>query len=89
MQFCLTSGLLSTRSKVIKYKYVKNSNKIIEIMTRKSDENQLEPGKGIGLSPKFINWIFISSFSPTKNDLICMFMNINENIKMRTKPLNN
>ena len=30
----------------------KLSNKIIEIMTRKSDKNQLKPGKGIGLSPK-------------------------------------
>ena len=49
---CFTPGLLSTRSKAIKYKYVKNSNKIIKIMTRKSDTNPLEPGKGVGFSPK-------------------------------------
>ena len=52
VQFCLTPGLLSTRSKVIKYKYVKNSNKIIGFVTRKSDKNQLEPGEGVGLSPQ-------------------------------------
>ena len=52
MQFCLTPGLPSTRSKVIKYKCVKNLNKTLEIMTRKSDKNQIEPGKGVGLSPK-------------------------------------
>ena len=40
------------KSKVIKYKYVKNSNKIIEIVTKKSDKNQLEPGKGVGYSPQ-------------------------------------
>ena len=50
---------------VIKYKYVKNANKIIEIMTRKSDKNQLGPGKGVGLSPKIyqlmdIHFIFCS-----------------------------
>ena len=31
----------------------KTINKIIEIMTRKGVKNQLEPGKGVGLSPKF------------------------------------
>ena len=65
MQFCLTPGLLSTRSKVIKYKYVKNSNKIIEIMIRKSDKNQLEPGKGVCFSPK------IYQLDLYENDLIC------------------
>ena len=62
VQFCLTPGLLSTRSKVIKYKYIKNSNKIIEIVTKKSDKNQLEPSKGVGLSPQIyqldIHFIF-------------------------------
>ena len=59
-------GLLSTRSKVIKYKYVKQSNKIIEIVTRKSDKNQLEPGKGVGLSPKIyqLDIHFIFWFGP-------------------------
>ena len=38
VQFCLTSGLLSTKSMVIKLKLVKIFNKIIEIMTRKSDK---------------------------------------------------
>ena len=56
VQFCLAPGLLSTRSKVINYKYVENSNKIIEIMTRKIDKNQLEPGKGVCLSPPR-NWL--------------------------------
>ena len=62
MQFCLTPGLLSSRSKVIKYKFVKKkSNKIVEIMTRKCDKNQLEFGKGVGLRPKYI---FVSSGGP-------------------------
>ena len=47
-----------------KFKYVKDSNKIIEIMTRKSDKNQLEPGKGVCLSPNIyqldIHFIFWS-----------------------------
>ena len=42
----------------------KNSNKIIEIMPRKSNKNQLEPGNGVGLSPKIyqldIHFIFWS-----------------------------
>ena len=38
VQICLTPGLLGTRSKVIKYKFVKKSNKIIEIITTKSDK---------------------------------------------------
>ena len=60
---CLTSGLLSTRSKVIKYKFVKKiSYKIIEIMTRKSDKNQLELGKLVGLRPQ----IYILSSSGPK-----------------------
>ena len=50
MQFGLTPGVLNTRSKVIKYKYVNNSNQIIEIMTRKSDQIQLEIVKRLGLS---------------------------------------
>ena len=45
----------------------KKSNKIIEILTRKSDKNQLE--------------------IVVENYLICIFMNINENLKIRTKPL--
>ena len=78
MQFCLTPGLLSTWSQVIKYKYVKKSNKIIEIMTMKCDKNQLEPGKGVGLSPKiyqldihFIFWscVKIVSFAYSSVDL--------------------
>ena len=70
LQFCLTSGLLSTRSRVIMYKYVKHANKIKEIMTRKSDKNQLEPGKGVGFSPKiyqldihFIFWSYMEIIS--------------------------
>ena len=47
VQFCLTPGLLNTRSKVIKYKYVKKFNKIIEIMTRKSDKISLNLLKGL------------------------------------------
>ena len=43
----------STQYKVIiKYKFVKKSNNIIEIMARKSDKNQLELGTGVGLRPK-------------------------------------
>ena len=56
--------------KVIKYEYVKTSNKIIEIVTRKSDKNQLEPGKGVGLSPqiyqldiRFIFWFYMKIIS--------------------------
>ena len=60
MQFCLTPGLLSTRSKVIKYKYVKNSNQIIEILTRKSDKNQLEPGKGVGSKAVVLVWSLLA-----------------------------
>ena len=48
-------GLLSTRSKIIKYKYSKNANKIMKIMTMKSDTNQLQPGKGVGFKPKNIS----------------------------------
>ena len=64
MQLCLTPGLLSTRSKVIKYKYVKKSNKIIEIVTKKIDKNQVEPGKWVDLSPQTYQFVIISSFSP-------------------------
>ena len=83
MQFCSTIGLLSTRSKVIKKELVKKSNNIIEIMAMKSDKNQLELDKGIGLRPKM--YIFIEVLY--ENYLICIFLNINENLEMRTKPL--
>ena len=70
VQFCLTPGLLSTRSKVIKFKYENNPNTIIRIMTGNIDKNQLEPGKGAGLSPKiyqldnhFIFWSFMRIIS--------------------------
>ena len=84
MQLCLTPF---TQYKVKGHlvQICKKSNKVIEIMTRKSDKNQLEPGKGIGLSPKIyqfdIHFIFWSYY------LICIFMNINDNLKLRTKPL--
>ena len=53
------------------YKYVKKkSNKIIKIMTRKSDKNQLEPDKAVGLSPTiyqldihFIFWSYVKMIS--------------------------
>ena len=80
MQFCLTPGLLSTRAKVIKYKYVKNSNKIIEIVTRKNDKYQLE-ATNILVGYSFHLLVLYENY------LICIFLNIYENLKMRTKPL--
>ena len=54
-------------------------------MTRKSDKNQLEPGKGVDLSPKIyqldIHFIFWSYYR------ICRFVNISVNLIMRTKSL--
>ena len=47
VQPCLTPRLLSTRSKAFKYKYVKDSNKVIEIMTRKSAKISLNLVKGL------------------------------------------
>ena len=88
MQFCLTPGLVSARSKGIKYKYVKNIKQNHRDYDKRSDTNQLEPGKGVGLSPKYISWIFISSFGPIyENYLISIFMNINENLKNEDKTI--
>ena len=57
-------------------------------MTRKSDKNQLEPGKGVGLSPKNISVGYSFNLLVLyENYPICIFMNINKHLKMRKKTL--
>ena len=73
VQFCLTPTLLSTRSKVIKYTFVKKSYTIIEIMIRKRDKNKLELGKGVGLRPEIYSFYLVVLY---ENDLNCIFMNL-------------
>ena len=54
-------------------------------MQRKSDENQLELGKGVVLMHKiYYSFHLVVLY---ENYRICIFMNINENLKMKTRPL--
>ena len=57
-------------------------------MTRKSDKNQLEPGTVVGFSLKIyqLNRPF-HLVALYENNLICIFMNSNENIKTTENPV--
>ena len=50
----------------------------------KSDKNQLEFGKEVSFRPKMYLFHLVVQY---ENYLICIFRNINENLKIRTKPL--